>query len=657
MRWIAFIIAGLLPLSLPSVSFAAACDSVFFASSATELDLPPGGERVLFADMDGNGAYDWLVSRPFELTLQLRNRDGSLLTSTTYTHDVDRERSMRQFAVADVTGDGQLDVVVRDTQRVFVLQQTSGNLTHLGYLDITPSDPASQLLLAAGNFLSPSQADIVVETAPGEMQLFHASEGVFRAIHTLTDVAALDEFVTRTTEMVARDVDDDGLQDLLYPAAGGVAIAQRTASGSFQPVHRLAMDGGYQLGAFGDFDGNGLQDVAVIAREEVAPADYKMLLHTWLQAPAGTFTPLEPEERARGSGRMLTADLSGDGADELVVGSFIGQLVERQWTFTERNRSEYAPEALLDLTGDGLLDLVNSTYYEPSVAPGVRTDLAIEIVDAPALVRSGDDPRLMLSVTNRSSTPSQGMTLSADGGESGQVKLSCGVPGECSVPGLGAGESRQFVATLNVGEGEHVDLSVSVCSRLVDADASNNGATLRIPIDNEVRADLHGDVSIVIEDSDIMLIEHVRNDGPSTATRVRLEQDLPEGMVGVTWTSDEGVDCAVQAGKLSCEVAEMPKFNGWSITVRGKLDYRGQRVETWATVTSDAKDPDESNNRFGRVIPEGFLGGVPRTPPDGDGSSGCGCRLVASPSSAPPQALWLALAAAAALGLRRIRRS
>ncbi|WP_437609865.1 FG-GAP-like repeat-containing protein [Sorangium sp. So ce834] len=657
MKWTAFMIAGLLPLGLPSVSLAAgACDSVFFASSATELALAPGSERVLFADMDGNGAYDWLMIRPFELTLELRDRDGSPLTSTKYVHDVDRERGMRQFAVADVTGDGQLDVVVRDAQRVFVLQQTSGNLTHVGYLDVTPRDPGALLLLAAGHFLSPSQADIVVETAPGEMQLFHASEGAFRAVHTLTGVAVLDASVALTTEMVARDVDGDGLQDLLYPAAGGVAIAQRTAAGSFQPVHRLAMDGGYQLGAFGDFDGNGLQDVAVIARGEVAPGDYKMLLHTWLQAPAGTFTPLEPQERARGRGRMLTADLSGDGADELVVGSFIGRLVERQWTFTERNRSEDAPQALIDLTGDGLLDLVDS-IYDPSVAAGLRTDLAVEIVDAPDLVRSGDDPRLMLSVTNRSSTPSQGMTLSADGGASGQVKLSCGVPGECSVPGLGAGESRQFVAVLDVGEGEHVDLSVSVCSRLVDADPSNNRATLRIPIDNEVRADLYGDVSIVIEDSDIMLIEHVRNDGPSAASRVRLEQDLPEGMVGVTWTSDEGVDCAVQAGKLSCEVAEMPKFDGWSLTVRGKLDYRGQRVETWATVTSDAKDPDESNNRFGRVIPEGFLGGIPRTPPDGDGSSGCGCRLAASPPSAPPQALWLALAAAAALGLRRIRRS
>lgn len=656
MKWTAFVLTGLLPLTLPNVSFAAgSCDSVFFASSGTEIDLGPRWERVFFADMDRNGVHDRILLLPYELGLELRDHDGSLLTSTTYTHDEDRTRSLRQFSFADVTGDGQLDIVVCDTQRVFVLQQTSGDLTHLGYLDVTARDPETPLLLAAGHFLSPSQADIVVETGPGEMKLFHASDGAFRAVHTLTGVAVLDKSASRTTEMVVRDIDGDGLQDLLYPAVGGVAIAQRTASGSFQPVHQLAMGGGYQLGAFGDFDGNGLQDVAVIATDGTGSASYTTRLHTWLQAPAGTFTPLEPQERARGSGRMLTADLSGDGADELLVGSFIGRLVEGQWTFTERNRSEQSPQALLDLTGDGLLDLVDSVY-DPTVAPGLRTDLAIEIVDAPDLVRSGDYPRLMLSVTNRSSTPSQGMTLSADGGESAQIKLLCNVPGECTVPGLNPGESRQFEAILYVGEGEHVDLSVSVCNRLVDSDTSNNRATLRIPIDNVVRADLHGDVSIVIEDSDIMLIEHVRNDGPSTATRVRLEQDLPEGMFDVTWTADEGGDCAAQAGKLSCEIAEMPKFDGWSLTVRGKLDYRGQRIETWATVSSDAMDPDESNNRFGRVVPEGFLRGIPRTPPDGDGSSGGGCRLVTYPASAPPQALWLALTAAAALGLRRLRR-
>ncbi|WP_437627791.1 hypothetical protein [Sorangium sp. So ce1151] len=52
-----------------------------------------------------------------------------------------------------------------------------------------------------------------------------------------------------------------------------------------------------------------------------------------------------------------------------------------------------------------------------------------------------------------------------------------------------------------------------------------------------VRADLSGDASIMIEDSDIALYVNVRSAGPSTARRMRLEQELPEGMVDVTWTS------------------------------------------------------------------------------------------------------------------------
>ncbi|WP_438011645.1 hypothetical protein WME89_25220 [Sorangium sp. So ce321] len=649
MKWSTFVMAGLLSLSLPSVSPAAEeCGSIFFTSGTSKLDVPTGTQRVRFADMDGNGTDDWILLTVLQFTLQLRDRDGSQLASATYPAAGGGNVYLQQVEVADVTGDGQLDFIVRDELGVSVVQQTSGNLTPLGTIAGAPSTRDHRPLpLAAGHFLSQSQADIVVETAPGELQLFHASDGAFRAVHTLSDAAVMDESVVLSAALPTGDVDGDGLQDLLYPSVGGLAIAQRSASGSFQPNHRLAMEGSYELGGFGDFDGNGLQDVAVVARRP-GPSGYdELLLQTWLQAPKGTFTPLELHKVDSARGRMLAADLSEDGADELVVGASIGRLVERRWSFTERDSFDDTPEALIDLTGDGVLDLVVSR----EMARGVRADLAVEAVDEPVPLRPGGFTQLLLSLTNRGPTLTRGIALSAESGENGQVKLSCGLE-DCSDLALDAGQSILFSATVNVGEGEHVDLSVSACGRLFDADTSNNRAALRIPIDNEVRADLSGDASIMIEDSDIALYMNVRSAGPSPARRVRLEQELPEGMVDVTWTSNEDADCAVQASKLSCELAELTKSDSWSITVRGKLDYRGQRVETWATVRSDTKDPDESNNRFGRVVPEGFLGSSPH----GGASSGCGCRLVASPDSAAPRVLWLALAAAVALGARRARR-
>ncbi|WP_437709713.1 VCBS repeat-containing protein [Sorangium sp. So ce448] len=291
MKWNAFVMAGLLSLSLPSVSPAAEeCGSIFFAPGTSELDVPVVTRKVRFADMDGNGADDWILIETHQFTLDLRNRDGTQLASSTYPDAGGGDVFLHQVEVADVTGDGQLDFIVKDDQGVSVVQQTSGNLTPLGTIHGTPSTRDHlPLLLAAGHFLSRSQADIVVETAAGELRLFHASDGAFRAVQTLSDVAVLEKSFVHGAAMPTGDVDGDGLQDLLYPSVGGLANAQRTASGSFQPNHRLAMDESYELGAFGDFDGNGLQDVAVVARRP-RPSGYdELLLQTWLQAPAGTF--------------------------------------------------------------------------------------------------------------------------------------------------------------------------------------------------------------------------------------------------------------------------------------------------------------------------------------------------------------------------------
>ncbi|WP_437938231.1 FG-GAP-like repeat-containing protein [Sorangium sp. So ce341] len=605
-----------------------------------------------FADMDGDGATDWILTRPDKIIVQLRDRDGALRATSTFPDAAGDDLYVRQMAVADVTGDGQLDLVVRDEHSVFVVQQSSGNLALLGPLDVTPSSQ-ELLLLSAGHFISQSQADIVVETGPGELRLFHFSGGAFSSAQALTDVAVLERSVAHRHPMAAWDVDGDGLHDLLYPTADGLAVARRTAAGDFQPVHRLALDGSYELGAFGDFDGNGLQDVAVIARIPGSSGDGATRLHTWLQGAAGTFTALAPQDRERGRGGILVADLSDDGGDEVVIGASVGRLREGRWLFTERDSFEDTPAGLIDLTGDGLLDLVNAGGI-PSFSRGVRADLALDVVEPPGPVRAGGSVSMTLSVTNRGPSAAGRVALLAESGENGQVTLRCGLE-DCSRLELDAGQSLVFSAALSVGEGEHVDLGVSACGSLFDADTSNNRASLRVPIDNEERADLSGHVSIMVDGAELTLPLSVVNSGPSPARRVILEQQLPADMSRVSWTSSRDADCALEGTTLSCQLAELPEGEIWSLTPRGGIDYRQQRIETRVTVRSDTADPDESDNTFGRVMPEGFLGAIPGfgAGSDGDASGGCGCRLGAPPSSATPPALALAAVAALAVAARR----
>jgi len=58
--------------------------------------------RLLIADVDNNGAEDFLISRPGGTALHLRNSDGSYVRHTT---------TLATHAVADMDGDGRLDLI------------------------------------------------------------------------------------------------------------------------------------------------------------------------------------------------------------------------------------------------------------------------------------------------------------------------------------------------------------------------------------------------------------------------------------------------------------------------------------------------------------------------------------------------------------------
>src|SRR5437763_3625927 len=98
-------------------------------------------------------------------------------------------------------------------------------------------------------------------------------------------------------------------------------------------------------------------------------------MRTWLQSTAGTLTAIADMTVSWGGMPVLVGDLSGDGVPEIDTGNQVGQFVAGAWHLTS------APGfnenfALVDYTGDGLLDIVGWGMNYGVIAGG-RADVGV----------------------------------------------------------------------------------------------------------------------------------------------------------------------------------------------------------------------------------------------------------------------------------------
>jgi FG-GAP-like repeat len=173
------------------------------------------------------------------------------------------------------------------------------------------------------------------------------------------------------------DFDGDGLLDLAVIADGDIAVLKGDGAGRFTPAATLATNAHFVLLAAGDFDGDGRADlVAVPSYQFIDTGIFSCFLSTggFAFAPARrTVTPC-----CGVSVRWITAgDVDGDGLADLVVSSGYGTVTiwngAGDGTFTLSGQQlgwgGYYPGRvrIVDLDGDGRPDLVfeneNSGIY------------------------------------------------------------------------------------------------------------------------------------------------------------------------------------------------------------------------------------------------------------------------------------------------------
>jgi hypothetical protein len=230
-------------------------------SVAVLLGTPSGGfgpkttlaasaGRLLLADVSGDGQLDIIISRFFSVTLLKSLGNGQFAAPATYSVGMGVERSV---AAGDVNGDGKQDLVTADNDAttLSVLLGTGGGAFGPRATYGVPYSPQSVVLYDANQ---DGRLDIIVATDNQKLfMLLGLSTGGFGTASLLASLPA--------TQLLLVDVTGDGRLDLVLPSGAALAVLPGLATGGFGAALVYSTQVALERVALGDVTGDGLQDI------------------------------------------------------------------------------------------------------------------------------------------------------------------------------------------------------------------------------------------------------------------------------------------------------------------------------------------------------------------------------------------------------------
>jgi hypothetical protein len=293
---------------------------------------------VAVRDFNGDGILDLAVTNPSSGTVSilLGNVDGSFQAAQSYAAG----NGPVSLAVADFNGDGNLDLAVANTD------SNSVNIL-LGNGDGSFQAPQSYAVagnyapsVATGDFNGDGIPDLAVvafdDTIAGFVSvLLGNGDGTFQAAVSFSDGY-------RATSVAVGDFNGDGKDDIVTTnfdwTPGGkfhppqitesdVRVFLGNGDGTFQAPQIYNVPGGPNSVALGDFNGDGIPDLAVA---QYNPIDGQSMVSILLGNGDGTFHYAQPYPGAGGFGSSVAVgDFNADGKTDLVVtnSGFNGRVV------------------------------------------------------------------------------------------------------------------------------------------------------------------------------------------------------------------------------------------------------------------------------------------------------------------------------------------
>lgn len=384
----------------PGVEYARRTDAAwtvydFAAGAATPVQTIPASNAAVFGagpqilgtggDFDADGDRDLVVVPPNGVPSTYR-ADGSGALVRSPLRFPEEATFEKNAIVFDADGDGATDVVAAwpaapgSVVEVVRTARNDGFGSFVAGPPPTPT-PASSAAFRYSRIVADFDAD-------GDRDVFGymgsaAASTIFRNDGPLgwTPVPAIG------TPLAAADFNGDGLPDLAYVGISaffsvGVVVRFNLGGLAFGPEILLGQGGGAEDLEAADLDADGDVDLICVGwagNPNVIGAPFPNAI--FLNNGAGAFTVASVGPGVSWTRWVTTGDLNADGINDLVVG---GQVIfgGAGWAVYGPGMATFpnvyataagpgnAPEHLVDLDGDGLLDLLGGAYWRRGLGGG-----------------------------------------------------------------------------------------------------------------------------------------------------------------------------------------------------------------------------------------------------------------------------------------------
>jgi len=348
-----------------------------FTQGATyTLPIPnyyPMPNGLAAADLRGNGDLDLIAvdghNVEGSIEVLLGNGDGTFQAPVTVAPSIGNP--LGGVAMADVNHDGKIDMVVGSDDQLDGIYVVLGNgdgtfQTPVFYQE---GDNSGVTGIAIGSLTTKKNADVVISTGNGAYVYLNDGKGVFAKPVQYGSSA-------NASSVVIADVNGDNKNDLVVSSSssGAVWVLLGKGNGTFTADAAVNVGGVAEAVVVADFNGDKKLDLAVAANAE--------FLTVVLGNGDGTFRSSSQYGETNSTIQAIaTADLNGDGYPDIVeagggtgvgvtilLGSAHGALgapFSIAVGCGEANRSGVNSIALGDVTGDGKIDLVATSYDDP----------------------------------------------------------------------------------------------------------------------------------------------------------------------------------------------------------------------------------------------------------------------------------------------------
>lgn len=284
-----------------------------FDRRPVEVGFAPAA--VLVRDLDGDGHDD--VAAVGEGSVAVLGGDGSGGFERRET--VDAGENPVDVAAGDLDGNGETDLLIANHETRYLtllLGHADGFAAGRRQRIEAPVSPHPHAVRIADLDGDGSLDFLVDDRDPGALLLYRGrGDGWFDPPARI--VVGGDPY----RGMSVADLDRDGVPDILTPNPGEIAILLGDGAGGFRPAGELRARGLRPFSvAVADVNGDGAPDVAAGSGEGGGA------LAVWLGDGEGGYRAdaSSPFPIVDGPTRMHAADVDGDGIDDLVVTSYVG---------------------------------------------------------------------------------------------------------------------------------------------------------------------------------------------------------------------------------------------------------------------------------------------------------------------------------------------